>query len=400
MTLYYQLAVLEIANLTLLWTVAFIRIPIAVRSSPSFISCLAVIVESLSMTISHPSVGLAINRFTGIANIETLLKHLLYVAFEGLVIFALLIILDRATRRNRFILWACTGFTALVMIAGFSFGRDTPNTFLLPERSGVSVLFLYSLVYVLYSGSISIVGLILFLQLGYRAESKVLRVGLGFLTAGFAAGICYSALRASLLFAIMSQPLILALLIVMYCGLLLFSIGSLLTALPEYSKLVWTYRSHRKLYPLWRDLTSAVPEIALIDQGGFFRERLPGSLDLRFQRRIVEIRDGLIALRKHIPEDLPPRALRFAEQRDVPLEAVDATADAYVLEVARRAKVRGHPTPSLTATKPYRDQATGPGLFDEAQLLRKLADVYRRPNVEDFADAYELEGLPRSTTSG
>ena len=71
MTFYSQLATLEAINLIALWVVALIRIPIAIRSSPSLISCVAIIVESLSMTIAHPPVGLAINQLSGIANIET-----------------------------------------------------------------------------------------------------------------------------------------------------------------------------------------------------------------------------------------------------------------------------------------------------------------------------------------
>ncbi|MEU4244006.1 MAB_1171c family putative transporter [Actinoplanes sp. NPDC026619] len=400
MDFYSQLAVLEAANLIALWAVAIVRVPIAIRSSQSFISCLAIIVEALSMTIAHPPVGQAINRISGIANIETLLKHLLYVAFEGLIILALLIILDRDTKRNHAILWTCTGFTALTMIAGFSYDRETPNTFLLPERPGISVLFLYSLVYVLYTGGANIVGLVLFSRFGRRAESGVLRVSLRFLSASSAAGICYSALRASLLFDLMSPLLIVALLVTMYLGLLLCSTGSLLSALPEYSKLVWTYRSHRRLYPLWRDLTAATPGITLIKRRGFLRELSSGSLDLRFQRRVVEIRDGLIALRKHVPADIPPFALQFVENKIVSSDGVDAAADAIVLEVARRAKVLGQAAPDAIAGEPYRIKATGPSLFEEVQILSKLAVAYRHSYVEEFVHDYKLNEWPKSTRSG
>jgi len=395
MTFYSMFAAVELINLILLWAVALIRIPIAIRSSPSLLWCLAMIVEALSMTISHPSVGLAVNDLLGIPNIETLLKHLLYVAFQSLLVSNLII----NQRRRLFALWIYTGLTVLVMTVGFSYDYEKANTFLLPERPGVSGLFSYSAVYVLYSVLTSVSGLVLFARLGHRAESKILRAGVGFLTASFMAGICYAGLRASLLFAIMSPVLIAAVLLVMYVGLLLFSIGSLLSALPEYSNLVWTYRSHRKLYPLWRDLTKAMPEIALMKPAGVLRGLSPGGLDLRLQRDVIETLDGLRRIREYIPIDLPPRALQFVEGKDVPTEAVDVAADACVLNVALRAKVAGREALSPTAANPYRLNVAGENFYDEARRLCELASAYRGSYVGEFAEACESERLPKSTTS-
>lgn len=58
-------------------------------------------------------------------------------------------------------------------------------------------------------------------------------------------------------------------------------------------------RSCRRLRPLWRDLTGAVPEIVLLPDAGA-REQVPPST--RLLRMAVEVRDALLHLRPYFPE--------------------------------------------------------------------------------------------------
>ena len=62
------------------------------------------------------------------------------------------------------------------------------------------------------------------------------------------------------------------------------------------------YRSLRRLYPLWDGLCQAVPGIAL-DPVPAWADRLdPRDLRMRLYRRVIEIRDGYMALS---PVDVP-----------------------------------------------------------------------------------------------
>ncbi|MFD9370765.1 MAB_1171c family putative transporter [Streptomyces sp. NPDC060020] len=68
--------------------------------------------------------------------------------------------------------------------------------------------------------------------------------------------------------------------------------GPSATRLLEWSR---TYRTYRALYPLWRDLYEASPDIALEPPGASVSD-----LDYRLHRRVVEIRDGWRDLRPYI----------------------------------------------------------------------------------------------------
>jgi len=60
------------------------------------------------------------------------------------------------------------------------------------------------------------------------------------------------------------------------------------------------YRTHRRLYPLWRDLYEITPEIALDPPRSAFADALdPRDLGLRLYRRVTETRDGIDALRPY-----------------------------------------------------------------------------------------------------
>jgi hypothetical protein len=89
--------------------------------------------------------------------------------------------------------------------------------------------------------------------------------------------------------------------------------GSLVPALyPVWRRTVhWvtTYRAHRELYPLWFALREINPGIALDPAPSEFWDRLRvRDLDFRLYRRIIEIRDGRLALRPYLDTDVVPPA--------------------------------------------------------------------------------------------
>lgn len=63
----------------------------------------------------------------------------------------------------------------------------------------------------------------------------------------------------------------------------------------------WASRSHLALAPLWTALYRAFPEIALTPPGRRRAWRRPRHVQFALYRRVIEIRDGLLLLRPHLP---------------------------------------------------------------------------------------------------
>ncbi|MGH3736769.1 MAG: MAB_1171c family putative transporter [Micromonosporaceae bacterium] len=104
---------------------------------------------------------------------------------------------------------------------------------------------------------------------------------------------------------------------------------------------VETYWAHRKLYPLWSALHEIAPEIALDPAASEFRDRLRvRDLDFRLYRRVIEIRDGRMALRPFLDADVARRARDRVLKCGLDDRDVEAAVEASVLtagvENARR----------------------------------------------------------------
>ncbi|GAB3575228.1 hypothetical protein GCM10027445_37350 [Amycolatopsis endophytica] len=93
-------------------------------------------------------------------------------------------------------------------------------------------------------------------------------------------------------------------------------------------------RTLRRLEPLWRRLTTAVPQVRLPEHGRW-------TSDLRLYRRVIEIRDAVVVLRDYAGPDIVEAA--HVHARD------DAVATACWLPFAEAAQARGaapHPAPA------------------------------------------------------
>ncbi|MFJ9785173.1 MAB_1171c family putative transporter [Amycolatopsis sp. NPDC101161] len=109
---------------------------------------------------------------------------------------------------------------------------------------------------------------------------------------------------------------------------------------------VRAYRAYRRIEPLWTALRAAVPGIALDPGRG-----LAGGAEFALYRRVIEIRDGHLALRAHFDPDLPARvetAARRAGVRDADLApTVEAVVLAAAIEAGREGRrfepARGEP---------------------------------------------------------
>jgi hypothetical protein len=102
------------------------------------------------------------------------------------------------------------------------------------------------------------------------------------------------------------------------------------------------YVAHQRLYPLWSALYRSSPEIALDPPSSRLRDALDvRDIDFRLYRRVIEIRDGRLALRPYLCPDVRTKVAHDVAQSH--LAAVDefATVEARVLADALQAKREG-----------------------------------------------------------
>ncbi|MFJ9707649.1 MAB_1171c family putative transporter [Streptomyces sp. NPDC101234] len=145
-------------------------------------------------------------------------------------------------------------------------------------------------------------------------------------------------------------------------------------------------RAHRALEPLWAALHAELPEIALDPDAA---RRRPGLRQAEFARyrRVIEIRDGILALRPYQWAEPLDRAVRELDRTGV--EAVDreAALEAVVIAAALENKRAGRPyggTPDQAGPTPSTRLET---VEDEAAWLVRVAGAFTRsPVVRDIRD--------------
>jgi hypothetical protein len=140
------------------------------------------------------------------------------------------------------------------------------------------------------------------------------------------------------------------------------------------------YRSYRELHPLWLALYRATPEIALVPPTAAWRDKLTiRDLDFRLYRRVIEIRDGRLALRPHFVPDVAATARRLGEAAGLSGDDLQATIDAATLAAALRAKARNEAvtaSPAGGVLASDHDSATGADLSSEVRWLKRIARTF------------------------
>ncbi|MCR6484795.1 hypothetical protein M8542_18360 [Amycolatopsis sp. OK19-0408] len=137
---------------------------------------------------------------------------------------------------------------------------------------------------------------------------------------------------------------------------------------------VRAYRAYRRIEPLWTALRTAVPGIAL-DPG----HELTAGAEFALYRRVIEIRDGHLALRAHFDPALPARAAEEARRAGVREADVPATVEAVTLAAAidagreGRRFTPGDSTPHLTEVDA--------DVVAEAAWLVQVSRAWRRAAV-------------------
>ncbi len=226
-----------------------------------------------------------------------------------------------------------------------------------------------------------------------RAAPGPLRTGLQFIGAGTTAGLLLLALKVAVLtagfagagrlFAGVGEAVEAALLA---CSLLLIAVGSgyegVVAARVRLVEALAARRSLCRLRPLWRLMYATVPYIVLTPGArGVLGARF--STRDRLYRRVMEIRDGLLALAPYAHPDVRHRARLDAGAAGKQGADADAVAEAVWLSVAVRAKTHGQSPPRVATGQ----RVLGSGSFaEEVRWLEHLAAAYEQcPLVEHLA---------------
>lgn len=366
---------------------------------------------ALGLVVLQRPIYPAIDALTGSPNLARLLGNGLALGASWTVqafLFHLNYPRERARRPIRACGWALV--LTLVLLTGF---------FLLipPQRDDVDLLnhavaapfvLEYRLTFLAYLGLALINVARLSWRYAARAARPSMRLGLRLVVAGAILGLAYLAHEAAwvlapqfgaahLLSASQTIPRLL-----MASGIGLMVVGSTLPSwgprvgVDALCQLAAHYRSMRRLYPLWRVLYEAKPDIALAGAPSPLSERFTmRDLSFRLYRRVIEIRDGLMD-RRALAD---PRAAVYARQHcdaaALPEAEARAVIEAATLASALRAQAARR---SDAAAVPAVGLGGGGSLADEVRFLERLAWCYRRsPIVRVVVRRLEREDAADST---
>ncbi|MDS1270919.1 MAB_1171c family putative transporter [Lipingzhangella sp. LS1_29] len=158
----------------------------------------------------------------------------------------------------------------------------------------------------------------------------------------------------------------------------LMAVGACLPGLLSLRRIVETYRSLRRLSPLWRVIVGQFPEVALSgSEPSALHTGVLGQLRFRLYRRIIEIRDGILQLRYYLDPAVEKEVEEFLRGRAVPESERAAMAEACWIEAglrAARADVAPHHVGCWTGQG-------GVGVDEEAVWLSQVSHAHSRSTL-------------------
>ncbi|PNG19430.1 MAB_1171c family putative transporter [Streptomyces cahuitamycinicus] len=149
------------------------------------------------------------------------------------------------------------------------------------------------------------------------------------------------------------------------------------------------YRAYRRLHPLWKALTHALPEVVLlphIHPDNPRRALREDDLPFMVSRLVFEIRDAQLALWPYTNPAVAQSARELCKTRQVPAKKVEALVEATQIKAALRAMEAGDDSHHAEAV-PH-DPADG-DMDAERDWLIRVADAFRRRWLTRVADAFQ-----------
>ncbi|GID91022.1 hypothetical protein Adi01nite_04340 [Amorphoplanes digitatis] len=355
------------------------------RALVAMLACLA-----WAPLVNTPFVYARFDALTGVPNLARLIAHYGIIGFALSVQLLLLYwTVERPPPRSTWIRFGAVAAAVVAMAVFFVLAPlDTSVTTGFTARYGdAPYMAAYMLVYLGYFVVVLVDILRLALRYTGLTRQPFLRIGLRLVSYGAVFGLAYGLEKAFYIAARNTgyepipervQEQLSPLLTGPGCVLMLigFTIPSWGPRVAAAGVWVRRLRTYRRLYPLWRLLYEATPEIAF-DPGPL------RDVEFRLVRRVVEIRDGWLALRPYFDARVAREAAgRCGQQGRERQEAVHAA----VLVAAVRAKARDERPAELYTADPQ----GGTDIAEETDQLLRIAARLRASDTARPAAVAEL----------
>jgi hypothetical protein len=352
---------------------------------------------ALALTVRLEPVYRAVNHLTGVSNVAQLIEHSLILTASWSVqeFLVALNYPDRHTRPPiRLHGWMLAASVAAMSVLFALAPLDEETLEFWDRYANAPFVFEYRLVYLACLGS----GLTNIVRLAWRYAGQSNRpnvsVGLRLVAVGSIFGLGYVAHEGLYIVArqtgieyplraVVDPSLVREALIAVTISLSV--IGGTLPAWGHRAGIAtlcrWLdrYRTYRRLYPLWRAVVQATPEIALMPPQSPLADFLTvRGLDLRLYRRVVEIWDGQLALRPYSFPEIADTARTLCQAKGVPAEEVPAIVQAATVAAALQAKRQG--SKREHAGPAYQPIGNNDGSGEVAFLLR-VAHYYQHSSL-------------------
>lgn len=381
----------------LAWAAVAYKLPVNRRGPQHAARCahwLTLLCIALALTVLLPPVYHELSHLGGIPNLARLLGNalMLIACWTGQ---AFLRHLGPSDERVRLLIrrggWTLVCALALMTALFVRAPVEQDAVDFTRQHGSTPFVLEYRLVF-LVSLSLALVGILRLASRFARATDRPpLSFGLHLVAVGCIVGLAYAAhegLRTTALRLGLGEPLPASDLITraLVAGAVALTLaGSTIptwgarAGIPALYRWASRYRAYRRLYPLWRTLYEANPEIALLPAPSALADTVTvRDLGFRLYRRIVEIRDGRLALRPYLDPAVAASAQRLCQ--DAGLSGVEAhtTIEAASLAAALRARAeRRPPLAKPVAPAPI----GGADVRSEVAVLERIAHSYTQSAI-------------------
>lgn len=383
------MTVLTVIPALAMWLAAVARLPSAVRQPSSRPFTVAVAVFAAAATLRIPDIAGMLARISGDSTVSETAKNALTVlgaaSLRGIVAATKLEKRNVHTHRHRL---AGAAILALVLLAAFTpagahgidyTGRASP----LETAWAVTYWTIF-----LTAVATSMLGIVSGASAAARtSRRRVNTVAFGFLAAGCAVGLLW-VLVMFILLALNRLGLDARLAAAFYKPLVLVAMALVaLSAIAPVPALLaarwrrqWSPAARARtaaLHRLWFALIEAAPAITLNPESGGRRSPRPTSS----YRLLIEVRDGILAVRPYVTQRLRDAAERASAQAGHTGGQRQLVSAAIQLEIGRVRKLRGD---SPGADNPL-DSGEGGNIATETEVLGVFARVWEDPATQRLA---------------
>ncbi|MDX2544620.1 MAB_1171c family putative transporter [Streptomyces sp. WI04-05B] len=295
----------------------------------------------------------------------------------------------------------------LVLLAASVFGMTVLFTFEQMTHRSPQVYALYLLLFISYLGFAIADFLRQALRQSKSTRRNSVRIGLRLAAVGCVFALVYAAYKVTVLFSLglglqlvpdharcsslVSAPCVFsvtspAIAVLLIC--LGLTLPAVVYPISQARRHRWEVRSFDALGPLWQDLSAAMPEIVLpaADLDG----DAASNSDFLLQRRVIEISDGMLALRPYRSRSVHEAAQRTA---NAGTEEGAAIVQAAVVKAALAALQAGDPSDEVAVLPTTAPSSRAGDLRAETQWLLRIADAYAHRETVRVAGGGQSEAV-------